>query len=377
MGEKERVRTRDRGDLEMNNYELSLKDRAEFQKRQLTGQIVIRSTDREWETNRQATVKMYLSPYGYKDTALNHWSVFIHDIRKHSGMHRHQGGLVIFVLEGEGATMVDGETLPWEAGDLILLPIKPKGVEHKHFNRVPGQTCKWMAFIHQPIWDYVASEMVQVELAPEFSAKVTDGEKFIQASAENTTGSQYFKSHGGPIEIPKVKTFIRNGEQLNLYDELMKLRDRQRAFRRTAKWMLRGKELAWENNPHGVMRWYTHPLLEDTVINTLIFYMLEIPPGSRTGRLRHQGDQVSYVLEGKGYMILDGVRHDWQAGDVVTLPLRRDGVTFQQFNADPKQRVRMVCCEPNFVNTCSVDRGSGFEQIEPSPDYGKNYVPAG
>jgi hypothetical protein len=42
-------------------------------------------------------------------------------------------------------------------GDLILLPIKPGGCEHRPFNRHADQSCKWIAFIYNPLHDEVAS----------------------------------------------------------------------------------------------------------------------------------------------------------------------------------------------------------------------------
>src|SRR5690242_9499378 len=80
-------------------------------------------------------LRFYIARSSDTGSALNQWLVFQHDIHTHSGKHRHQGGLAIFVLEGEGYTEVDGVRIDWEAGDLILLPIKPDGCEHQHFNR--------------------------------------------------------------------------------------------------------------------------------------------------------------------------------------------------------------------------------------------------
>ena len=51
--------------------------------------------------------------------------MFIHTITTKSGEHRHQGGLLIFVLEGKGYSIVDGERWDWEKGDLVLLPMQP------------------------------------------------------------------------------------------------------------------------------------------------------------------------------------------------------------------------------------------------------------
>ena len=47
--EQERVRTRDRGQMELVGYELSLKERADFQERQRTGRIVVKGSEQEWE----------------------------------------------------------------------------------------------------------------------------------------------------------------------------------------------------------------------------------------------------------------------------------------------------------------------------------------
>ena len=378
--ERDRVRTRDRGSMDAGGYEKSLKWRADFQQRQLTGKIVIRGAERELnEAGRQGTSKRYLHIHDFPDTALQDWIIFIHHIKTHSGMHRHQGGLVLFVLEGQGATEVDGEKVPWEAGDLILLPIKPKGVEHKHFNNDPQKGCRWMAFIYVPIWDHVASEMVQLELHPEFAKRVTDQQAYIQAKAENTLGTQFFRGQADDQvydeRLGGAKPLRAGGNGGTLMEELFRLRDRQRDLRKKARWIVKGGDLPWENNSQGIMKWYMHPVMEDIVIQTYLFYMQEIPPGSRSGKQLHQGNQVIQILEGKGHTVMDGVKHTWEAGDLVQLPLRRDGVIFQHFNDHPNQRVRFVACEPNLVHTAGVDRGSGFEQLEASPDFGTHYVP--
>ena len=76
-----------------------------------------------------------------------------------------------------------------------------------------------------------------------------------------------------------------------------------------------------------------------------------------------------YILEGKGYTLIDGVKHHWQAGDVLNLPLRGNGIIVQHFNDDPDKPARFVAAEPNWFECATVDRGSGFEQIEDAPEY--------
>ncbi|MDO8723485.1 MAG: hypothetical protein Q7J31_14845 [Syntrophales bacterium] len=71
---------------------------------------------------------------------------------------------------------------------------------------------------------------------------------------------------------------------------------------------------------------------------------------------------------------MDGVKYEWKADDVIQLPLRRDGVIFQHVNSGDIP-VRFAFCEPNLLHATMVDRGSGFDQIEISPDFDKDYIP--
>lgn len=156
---------------------------------------------------------------------------------------------------------------------------------------------------------------------------------------------------------------------LNLYEELIKLRDHQRERKKKSILLVKGDELPWESNPQGKMKWYLHPSIEDTVIQTLIVYLQEIPPGSSSGKQKYQGGTVIYVVEGKGRTVIDDVTYHWETDDVVQLPIRPDGIVFQHFNDDPKRAVQLICAEPNLVHAMGVDRGSGFEQLSPAPEF--------
>lgn len=168
MEERSRTRARD-------FYEQIIEAQRNERERSYTGKVVVRGKDTPWVLDRQGLVRMYLFPSRYDggrpvETAVDGWIVFVQEVKIHSGKHRHQGGLVIFILEGEGHSIVDGERLDWEGGDLMLLPIRPGGVEHQHFNKDPQKPVKWIAFINTAIYDWGASEMVQLQQHPEFNA---------------------------------------------------------------------------------------------------------------------------------------------------------------------------------------------------------------
>ncbi len=156
---------------------------------------------------------------------------------------------------------------------------------------------------------------------------------------------------------------------VNLFQELLQLRDSQREQSKDAICVVDGDGLPWEVNPLGIMKWYLHPKLDDRAIQSLIMYVQKVPAQSRSGRLRVQGGQVLYIVAGSGYTTIDGEKLAWQQGDILQIPLRWKGVEFQHFNDDPETPAIIICAEPNYVHSLGVDRGSGFEVLEPAPEF--------
>ena len=169
MVEGERVRERERPPIQENAYESVMKQRRELAERNAKGPVVIHKADREVFMSRQGKLQFFMDPVSMKDTPLQQWRVFTHEIGTKSGRHRHQGGLLIYVLEGTGYSIVDGERWDWKKGDLVLLPMKVNGVEHQHFNLgTPEKPAVWMALINMSIHDYLASDLEQIENSPDF-----------------------------------------------------------------------------------------------------------------------------------------------------------------------------------------------------------------
>jgi mannose-6-phosphate isomerase-like protein (cupin superfamily) len=152
--------------------------------------------------------------------------------------------------------------------------------------------------------------------------------------------------------------------QRNLFQELMDLRDRQRQAQATAMWVIKERDIPVEINPLGRMLWYLHPNLDDVSIQALIVSVQELGPGEVSGKLHFQGGSVIFFLDGRGKTILDAETYEWRAGDLINTPLRPDGVTIQHFNTG-SETVRFIEASPNLVHSLGVDRGSGFEVLEP------------
>lgn len=167
MAERELTRDREAEAKTSGHYENTLVTWAKLREKALNDRVVVKDKDVPWERCRQAVVKFFLYP-SVTDTVTSDWMVFVQDIRTHSGRHRHQGGLAIYVLEGKGWTTVDGVRHDWEEGDLVLLPMQPRGVVHQHFNAEQGKSCKWLAMIFSPFMGCTGYELEQIEQHPDW-----------------------------------------------------------------------------------------------------------------------------------------------------------------------------------------------------------------
>ncbi|HZD39229.1 MAG TPA: cupin domain-containing protein [Terriglobales bacterium] len=341
------------------NYEAMLRLRQEWLQKQLTGKLLVKSTDRDFEVSRQGMLKRYVTFEFTQEVASTNWSVFLNDVKEHSGCHKHQGGLVLFVLEGSGVTEIDGTRYAWKRGDLITLPIRPGGIEHQHFNDSREKNCRWVAFYYKPFEDWVCHTMTHIrdyDVAPRES-KLTGSFSGGESPAE--------------LRLPAFHYQPEAATKQNLFNALLQIRDVQRQLRKATDCILRGEERQWEVNRHGVMRWYLHPLIFYTALHNFSAYLQFIPPGSRSGLQKHPGDMVFFTLQGKGHTMVDGVRYDWGVEDLLILPIRPDGVSFQHFNDDPDKAAFLFACEPNIAFVFDLDRGSSLEELEDAPEFSR------
>ena len=342
-------------------YESFLRWRAQWLEKQMHGKLLVRSGERDLEMSRQGKLKRYVTFDFTPDTALINWSVFVNDIHEHSGRHKHQGGLILFILAGSGSTEIDGKRHHWKRGDLLLLPIIPGGIEHQHFNDKEGEPCRWVAFYYRPFEDWVCHTMSHIQDA---HVPATPSQPVAASDVPGKPGS------GLPDPLlPEFYLRPQESRQQNLFDSLMKLRDAQRHMRGRSTGVLSGNELAWEINPHGIMRWYLHPLFMYTTLRNFSAYMQYIPSGSCSGLQRHPGDKVFFFLQGNGHTAIDGTSYQWGAEDLLMLPIRPHGVTYRHFNDDPQSPAFLFACEPNLAFTLDLDRGSGFEELEAAPEF--------
>jgi gentisate 1,2-dioxygenase len=64
-----------------------------------------------------------------------------------------------------------------------------------------------------------------------------------------------------------------------------------------------------------------------------------INPGGNDSKHRHYYETLMFVLEGKGYSVIEGEKVDWEAGDAVYLP---PWSWHQHFNADTQKELKYL-----------------------------------
>src|SRR6266852_3830859 len=128
----------------------------------------------------------------------------------------------------------------------------------------------------------------------------------------------------------KERVFVRAIQgQYSLKDELARLRAMPR--------VIKGNEHKFMDGPQSFSKHFVEPV--DGLTQTLHVHLEEYAPGGRTQKHGHVNEAAFYILDGKGYEIHDGVRYDWQAGDVAIV---HNNCVHQHFNASPDKPARAL-----------------------------------
>jgi gentisate 1,2-dioxygenase len=151
----------------------------------------------------------------------------------------------------------------------------------------------------------------------------------------------------------KDRIFVRAIQgQYSLKEELARLR----AMPRVRK----GREIRFVDGPQTYSRHYVEP--KDGITQMFHLHLEEYAPGGKSQKHGHVNEAAFYILDGKGYEIHDGVRYDWQAGDVAIV---HNNCVHQHFNAstDKPARALVIKTKPMFMFMNML-----FQQlVEPRP----------
>lgn len=142
-------------------------------------------------------------------------------------------------------------------------------------------------------------------------------------SAADKSGKENYHSN-------KNRTFVRAiAGPYNLNAELTRLR----AMPRVRK----AVDIGFVDGPQAFSRHYVEP--KDGITQTFHLHLEEYGPGGKSQKHGHVNEAAFYILDGIGYEIHDGIRYDWEAGDVAIV---HNNCVHQHFNADPHKPARAL-----------------------------------
>jgi gentisate 1,2-dioxygenase len=131
--------------------------------------------------------------------------------------------------------------------------------------------------------------------------------------------------------IPRKRFYIRGlaSPTYSLRKELERLKKVPR--------VIKGKDLNLKLGP----QYFNADILtpKSKIAQVLYAHYVVLAPGGRSQRHGHMNEAIFYILDGKGHEIHDGVRYDWEAGDIVIV---KNSCVHQHFNDNPDSPARAI-----------------------------------
>jgi quercetin dioxygenase-like cupin family protein len=158
----------------------------------------------------------------------------------------------------------------------------------------------------------------------------------IGHNSENQTREEKI---AGLYHSKKDRVFVRGIQgAYNVKEEL----DRLRSVPRVRK----AKDIGFIDGPQCFSRHYVEP--KDGITQTFHMHLEEYAPGASSQKHGHVNEAAFYILDGKGYEIHDGVRYDWEAGDIAIV---HNNCVHQHFNAskDKPARALVIKTKPMYL----------------------------
>lgn len=287
------------------------------------------------------------------------------------GAHRHISGPILFCYQGRGWEVNDGITYEFEEGDLIV--VTPYTV-HQHFGDPKIGAKLWIPQAGRMLNFLGVFWNEQHKFAQD--ARFHAGTEPIYNEKHEAVGFRILKGTLGleqDLEImlganPKIEGVfvarrqVRRWEEkvATTYDRYLKLLAEETHKWFTVPHVVRWKDVPWEQTRQGKIKFLLHP---DTPCSfpSMYFYVQDLPPGGRSGKHRHFAEEILFIMEGRGYDVHDGVRYDWEKGDLVCIPVLAE---HQHFNADPKNPARFASVQHALYAYLGL---GGIEQLEDAP----------
>jgi gentisate 1,2-dioxygenase len=207
--------------------------------------------------------------------------------------HRHTPSAVRFVVEGEGGhTVVNGEKLPMERGDLILTP---PGLWHEHGHDGEGPVV-WLDALDLPL-----IYGIEASYSLEGRSQTIDKPLGLGHASFGT---------GGVVPYRSLDALRQPFPMLRF-----PWRDVKRAL---------GELASVTPRDEAVQLAYVNPETGRECLATLGFSAIQLRPGEELRLPRRSSSAVMHVVEGEGSAVIDGAEHRYSQTDTLAVPTHAD-----------------------------------------------------
>ncbi len=135
----------------MSEYDRTLQLAEESARRARSGRVVVHTRELQLERlESRGRTRAYISEPQILGSMVQTMAMFIAEIApgQATGKHRHFNEAMIYVLQGKGHSIIDGERYDWEEGDVISVPLYSW---HQHFNDGEGQVVRYLGVTNIPL----------------------------------------------------------------------------------------------------------------------------------------------------------------------------------------------------------------------------------
>lgn len=213
---------------------------------------------------------------------------------EHAEAHRHTPAAARLVVEGAGAvTIVNGERLPMEAGDLLLTP---PHFWHEHVHEGPDPMV-WMDILDHPI-------SIPMEVSYLVEKGDPDSGYVAPSNMPDSTETTYltpglipFRSPAVPPQRYAMMRFPWRRARTAL----------EKICRYTAK-----------SDPIHMM--YVNPESGASLLETMCFSVRMLRPSEAVSVPRRSASAIFFALEGAGETVIDGEEVAWKKFDTIACP---------------------------------------------------------
>ena len=321
-----------------------------------------------WEQSQSAYHKVYTT-YDQPTAERKPWTAFMHHMRlmmqiveggHKSANHRHYPEVPFFVLQGKGHEVHDGRRHEWAAGDLMIVP---PYCMHQHFCDEGPALLVYCQHYYTAISD--GSEKLELNenwMLPDDARGLYDekgtlvgyrrgNQDFLFNETQNSA-----KMAQRMLEAPPAP----DHPVTDSYEYYVRQFEEERYWRQNVPQIVRQNDRTWENTRNGRMLWFLHPAHSPMQTGMRMFeaYLQELPPGGKSGKHIHVGEEVHFIISGRGYDEIDGHKWEWETNDVVAVPTLS---AHQSVNADPDNPALFLVYKSRVYDYLSF---AGIEHLE-------------